>query len=137
MDCPTAPPSLTPESLPPASEHCLGGSAGFATFERLAALDLLNEARFGSLTLRLGRSLGRALSGRIAPIRYRLRYMFNVQFTWQIPFTLLVHSVFHDAPKATKTESFKTLSRFPLGLSLRWLINGGHYFFFELAWALV
>jgi hypothetical protein len=28
--------------------------------------------------------------------------MFNVQFTWQTPFILLVHSVFHDAPKGTK-----------------------------------
>ena len=102
MNFPSAPPSLTPESLSPALEHCLGESAGFTTFERLAALDLLNEARFGSLALRLGRSLGRALTRRVTPARHRLRYMFNVQFTWQTPFTLLVHSDFHDAPKETK-----------------------------------
>src|SRR5512137_1086791 len=90
MDYPTAPPSLTPESSPPALEHCLGENAGFTTSERLAALDWLNEARFGSLALRLGSSLGRALARRIAPARHRLRYMFNVQFTWQSPFILLV-----------------------------------------------
>lgn len=94
MNCPTAPPSLTPESLPPVCEHCLGVSAGFAISERLATLSLLNEARFGSLALRLGRSLRRALAGGIAPARYRLRFMFNVQFTWQAPFILLVHSGF-------------------------------------------
>jgi hypothetical protein len=78
----------------PASEHCLSVSSGLAIFERLTALDLLNEARFGSLALRLGRSLGRALAVGIAPSHHRLRYMFNVQFTWQIPFILLVHSDF-------------------------------------------
>ena len=102
MDCPTAPPSLTPESLPPAFEHCLGDSSGFTIFERLAALNLLNEARFGSLALRLGRSLRRALTGRITPTGHRLRFMSIVQFTWQAPFILLVHSDFHDAPKRTK-----------------------------------
>ncbi len=94
MDSPTAPSSSTPESLLPVFEHCLGGSAGFAIFERLATLGLRNEARFGSLALWLGRSLRRALTDRIAPAHHRLRFMFNVQFTWQAPFILLVHSGF-------------------------------------------
>jgi hypothetical protein len=89
---------LTPESLSPVFEYCLGGSVGFASHEKLATLTLLNEARFGSLALRLGRSLHWALTGGIAPARHQLRYMFNVQFTWQTPFILLAHSDFHDAP---------------------------------------
>jgi len=97
-----APSSLTPESPLPALEHYLGSGAGFTIFERLATLNLLNEARLGSLALRLGHLLGWALAGKITPARHQLRYMFNVQFTWQSPFILRVHSVFHDAPKETK-----------------------------------
>jgi hypothetical protein len=86
--------SLTPESLKPAFEHCLGFSDGFASSERLATLNERNEARFGSLALRLDLLLGRALNGRIAPTAHQLHYMFNVQFTWQTPFILLVRSDF-------------------------------------------
>jgi len=99
----TALSSLTPKSPLPALEHYFGNSTGFTTFERLAALYLLNEAQLGSLALRLGHLLLRALASRITPLRHRVRYMFNVQFTWQSPFILLVHSVFHDAPKETKS----------------------------------
>jgi len=102
MGFPSAPSSSTPESLPPALEHCLGGSAGFTISERLATLTLRNEAQLGSLALRLGRSFHRALTGGIAPARHRLHYMFNVQFTWQTPFILLVHSDFQDAPESAE-----------------------------------
>jgi hypothetical protein len=85
---------VTPESPPPAFEHCLGVGSGFTTFERLATLNLLNEARLGSLALRLGHLLRRALAVEITPVSHQLRYMFNVQFTWQTPFILRVHSDF-------------------------------------------
>jgi hypothetical protein len=78
----------------------LGDSAGFTTSEGLATLNLRNEAQLGSLALRLGHLFHRALTFGIAPARHRLHYMFNVQFTWQFPFILLVHSDFQDAPKA-------------------------------------
>ena len=104
-----APSSLTPESPLPALEHYLGSGAGFTIFERLATLNLLNEARLGSLALRLGHLLGWALAGKITPARHQLRYMFNVQFTWQSPFILRVHSVFHDAPKITKGRRKKMI----------------------------
>jgi hypothetical protein len=107
MGYPSAPSSSTPESLPPALEHCLGSSPGFAISEGLAALTLRNEAQLGSLALRLGRSFHRALTGGIAPARHRLHYMFNVQFTWQTPFILLVHSDFQDAPEAQSAQREK------------------------------
>src|ERR1700678_1727237 len=107
MDFPTAPSSSTPESPPPALEHCLGSSSGFAIFERVATLTLRNEAQVGSLALRLGRSFHRALTGRIASARHQLHYMFNAQFTWQTPFILLVHSDFQDAPKTPRREDAK------------------------------
>jgi hypothetical protein len=75
MHFPTAPSPSTPESLPPAFEHFLGSSVGFTTFERLATLNLRNEAQLGSLALRLGRLFRRALTKRIAPLRHRLHYM--------------------------------------------------------------
>ncbi len=80
MVCLAAPSSLTPESLPPALEHCLGGSVGFDQFEGLATLALRNEARFGSLALRLGHSLGRALARRVAPFAtgFATCLMFNL-----------------------------------------------------------
>jgi GxxExxY protein len=102
MGFPTALSSSTPESLPPAPEHYLGDSAGLTIFERLAALTWRNEVQLGSLALRLGRSFHRALTCGITPTRHRLHYMFNVQFTWQSPFILLVHSDFQDAPKARR-----------------------------------
>ena len=77
-----------------------------------------NEAQLGSLALRLGCSLCRALTKEIALLRHRLRCMFNVQFTWQTPFILLVHSGFHDAPKTQRREAAKKWRSLQLKLKL-------------------
>jgi hypothetical protein len=52
--------------------------------------------------------------------------MFNVQFTWQIPFILLVHSDFQDAPEAAESAEVEMerqlvfLSFGPEGKELSW-----------------
>ena len=93
---------FTPEGLTGASNRFFPASGGFTIFERLAALNLCNEADSSSpyATARAFASPG---SGPEVTLSHRwVSYMYNDQFTWQTPFILREQPSFLGAPKDTK-----------------------------------